>query len=71
MALAMPGTPALLAIVDSVEAIPIRMGDLTVDRTDDIVHVFNALAAEYPECGIAATTASRLRGQRPGDDQAD
>ena len=62
MALETPGTSALLTIVDSVEAIPIWIADPIVDRTDDIICVLDGLASEYPECGIAASTASRLKG---------
>lgn len=61
MAFANPGTPALLSIVDSIEAIPVWMADPTIDRAEDIIRVLEALAAEYPECGIAASTAARLR----------
>ena len=56
------GAPAVLMIVDSVEVIPIWMADPNVDRTDDIIRVLNGLASEYPECGIAAATASRPKG---------
>ncbi|MGH9886291.1 MAG: hypothetical protein ACREBE_12225 [bacterium] len=61
MGLANPSTPALLSVVDSIEAIPIWMADPLIDRAEDIIRVFEDLATEYPECGIAASTATRLR----------
>ncbi|HSR95619.1 MAG TPA: hypothetical protein VLM79_01060 [Kofleriaceae bacterium] len=61
MALANPSTPALLSVVDSIEAIPIWMTDPIIDRAEDIIRAFEDLAAEYPECAIAASTAMRLR----------
>jgi len=61
MALANAGTPALLSIIDAIEAIPIWMADPITDRAENIIRVLEDLAAEFPECGISATTAERLR----------
>lgn len=61
IALEHPGTAAVGEIVDSIEAIPIWMADPQTDRTEDIVQVFEELAVQYPECGIAARTAVRLK----------
>jgi uncharacterized membrane protein len=47
-------------IVDSVERIPLWIADPTTDRTQDVVQVCRALAAEYPACRVAAETAGRL-----------
>ena len=41
MAFANPGTPALLSIVDSIEAIPVWTADPTIDRAEDIICVLD------------------------------
>jgi hypothetical protein len=47
-------------IVDSIERIPLWMADPATDWTQEIVQIYRALAAEYPECRMAAATAGRL-----------
>lgn len=55
------GSSVVADIVDALEAIPLWIAEPHVDRTNDVLNVFEVLAAEYPECKIAAATAARLR----------
>ncbi len=63
-----PGTTAVTDIVDTLEAVPLWLADPQKDRTEDVVQVFQALAAEYEGCRLAARTAERLT--RSADDDS-
>ena len=58
-----PASAAVVDIVDSVECIPLWIADPNTDRTDDVLRVFEALAAEHESCRLAANTAAGLRAQ--------
>lgn len=57
-----PASRAVADIVDSIEAVPPWMADGNEDYSSDFIKVLEGLASQYPECGMAVTTAFALRG---------
>ncbi len=52
---------AVTDIVDTLECVPLWIGEPVHDRTIELMETFDGLAARYDCCRVAAATAAGLR----------